>query len=394
MSADAGGPRHPLAPEGERVLFDARPSFAYVFVLAIPQIVPAMVLAVVVWLLRGLTVVAAQSLDGSLARSIDLWLGYVLIGTAVYAAARLVWAVLDWFCRRYVLTEVRIVAQRGVISTARFDLPLRRVQHLAVTRSFLERVFRVGTVSGASAGTDAHEVVWRTVSRPEEALRTIRARVDAVARRGDEPDPVPVIGIVGGIGSGKSAAARAFEKLGCVVSDSDQAVREVLARPEVAEELASWWGRGVLDDAGKVDRKRVAEIVFEDEYQRRRLEGLVHPLVRESREDLIAKAREQGAKGVVVDAPLLFEAGVDSECDAVVFVETPRSVRLERVKSRGWDAQELDRRENAQMPLEEKRRRSDHVLVNHGALDELESRVANLLAAIRKHSRTQHRHGP
>lgn len=391
MSADAGGPRHPLAPDGERVLFDARPSFAYVFVLAIPQIIPAIVLAVAVWLLRGLLVVSAQSFDRSLAASIDVWLGYVLIGTAVYAAGRSIWAVLDWLTRRYVLTDIRIIAQRGVISTARFDLPLRRVQHLVVTRSFLERVFQVGTVSAASAGTNAHEIVWRTVAKPEEALGITRARVDSIARRGDEPDPIPVIGLVGGVGSGKSATARAFEKLGCLVSDSDKAVRAVLARPEVAQELASWWGRGILNKGGGVDRKKVAEIVFEDDFQRRRLEGLVHPLVRESREELIDRAKREGAKGVIVDAPLLFEAGVDSECDTVVFVETPRSVRLERVKSRGWDGEELDRRENAQMTLEEKRRRSDHVLVNHGALDELDSRVANLLAAIRKHSRIQHR---
>ena len=389
MSADSATTRHPLAPDGERVLFDARPSFAYVFVRSIPEMIPAGVLAVVVWLLRGLFVTSAGTLDRALAATMDVWLGYLLIGAGVYAAGRFVWAVLDWFTRRYVLTEVRLISVRGVIRTVRFDVPVRRVQHLAVTRSFLERVFRVGTVSAASAGTDGHEVVWCSVARPEDALRTIRGRADVVSRAGDAPDPIPVIGLVGGIGSGKSAAARAFEKLGCVVSDSDKAVRAVLARPEVAEELVSWWGRGILDSENRVDRKKVADVVFKDDYQRRRLEALVHPLVRESRVELIGRARRQGAKGVIVDAPLLFEAGVDAECDAVVFVETPRSLRLERVAGRGWDGEELDRREKAQMPLDEKRRRSDHVLVNHGALEELESRVANLLAAIRKHSRMQ-----
>jgi len=393
VSAPPGEHRDTLTPGGERVLLDARPGFAYVFVLAIPQIIPAVALSVAVWLVRGLSVAAAGTLDGSLAASIDAWLGYLLIGAGIYAGARLVWAVLDWFCRRYVLTEARVVARHGVISTARFDLPLRRVQHLVVTRSFLERVFRVGTVSAASAGTGSHEVVWRSVARPESTVSIVRARVDHVSRRGDGPAPIPVIGLVGGIGSGKSAAARAFEKQGCLVSDSDRAVRAVLARPDIAERLASWWGRDILDPQGGVDRRKVADVVFGDEFQRRRLEGLVHPLVRESRRALIDRARRDGATGVIVDAPLLFEAGVDAECDAVVFVETPRAVRLERVRSRGWDGEELDRRENAQMSLEEKRRRSDHVLVNHGALDELESRVADLLAAIRKHSRITHRDG-
>jgi len=378
-----------MVPSGERVLLDARPSFAYVFVRGIPEALPGVVLAVAVWLVRGLLVVSAGTLDQGLAASIDSWLGYLLVGAVMYAAVRLVWALLDWFTRRYVLSDVRLISKRGVIRTVRFDVPVRRVQHLAVTKSFLERVFRVGTVSGASAGTDAHEVVWRSIAQPERALRAIRSRVDEVSRRGDEPEAIPVIGLVGGIGSGKSAAARAFEKAGCLVSDSDKSVREVLTRQEVVEELVSWWGRGVLDSENRVDRKKIADIVFKDDFQRRRLEGLVHPLVRESRAALVAQARRAGAAGVVVDAPLLFEAGVDAECDAVVFVETPRATRLERVESRGWDGGELDRREKAQMPLDEKRRRSDHILVNHGALDELESRVAILLAAIRKHSRMQ-----
>ena len=379
---------HPLVPPGERVIYDARPSVWYILVRGIPDAVPAVVLLVVVWLLRGLTVPAAEILDPSLAAAIGRWLGIFSWLVVAFAAARLVWAVLDWFCRRYVMTEVRVVALRGVIRTVRFDLPLRRVQHLAVTRSFLERVFGVGTIAAASAGTGEHEIVWRSVARPDEALRAVRARADEVSRSGDTPQPVPVIGLVGGVGSGKSAVARAFEKLGCVVSDSDKAVREVLARPEVVDTLVCWWGEGILDSEKQVDRKKVADRVFKDPFERRRLEALVHPLVRENRGDLIARARSSGAKGVVVDAPLLFEAGVDAECDAVVFVDAKRSVRLGRVREhRGWDEAELDRRENAQMPLEEKRRRSDHVLPNNGTLDELESRAAKLLASIRKHCR-------
>lgn len=385
-------PEHPLVPPGERVVFDARPSVWYILVRGIPEVLPAIVLGVAVWLLRGLMVSVAGSLDRALASMVDVWLGYLLVGILIYSLARLLWACADWFTRRYVLSDVRLVALRGVIHTVRFDLPARRVQHLAVSRSFLERVFGVGTVAAASAGTDAHEVVWRSIARPEEALRAVRARVDHVSRSGDSPDPVPVIGLVGGVGSGKSAAARAFEKQGCLVSDSDAAVREVLKRPEVIEQLVSWWGRGILTEDGSVDRKKVADVVFKEDYERRRLESLVHPLVRASRESLIERARAAGASGVVVDAPLLFEAGVDAECDAVVFVETPRSVRVSRVReTRGWDEGELDRRENAQMGLEEKRRRSDHVLVNHGTLDELESRAAKLLAAIRQQSRDRAR---
>ncbi len=384
------GEGHPLVPPGERVVYDARPSLWYILVRAIPDCVPPLVLGVVVWLLRELAVVSAGMLDRGLAAAIDLWLGRLLVGLAFYCMARLVWAMLDWFCRRHVMTESRLVALRGVVRTVRFDLPHRRVQHLAVTKSLLERIFGVGTIAAASAGTDTHEIVWRSVARPEEALAMVRRRVDEVARRGDDGDGggVPVIGLVGGVGSGKSTVAAAFAKLGCVVSDSDQAVREVLLRPEVVDTLIGWWGEGILDAEKKVDRKKVADLVFKEPFERRRLEALIHPKVRENRAALIERARAMGAAGVIVDAPLLFEAGVDAECDAVVFVEATREVRLGRVRERrGWDAAELDRREAAQMALDEKRRRSDHVVLNNGTLEELECRVPKVLGAIRKHCR-------
>lgn len=377
----------PLVPPGERVVIHARPSVWYVLIRGIPDAAPGLVGLAVLGAVRGVLVATAGGLDRDLGDAADLWLGRGMLAAGAYAAARLAWACLDWFCRRYVMTDARLVALRGVIRTVRFDLPHRRVQHLAVSRSFLERLFGVGTIAAASAGTDGHEIVWRSVARPDETLGVVRRRVDEVARSGDGPEPVPVIGLVGGVGSGKSAVAAAFERLGCVVSDSDRAVREVLARPEIVETLTGWWGSGILDGEGRVDRKKVADRVFADPFERRRLEALIHPLVRESREALIERARASGAKGVIVDAPLLFEAGVDAECDAVVFVEATRAVRLGRVRGRGWDEAELDRREKAQMPLDEKRRRSDHVLVNNGTLAELESRVAKLLAAIRKHCR-------
>lgn len=195
-----------------------------------------------------------------------------------------------------------------------------------------------------------------------------------------------VIGVAGGIGSGKSAVARAFAALGCVVSDSDAQAREALERPEVIAAVASWWGPGVLDGSGRVDRGAVAKIVFSEARERARLEGLIHPMIRRSRGALIAEASALGAPGVVVDAPLLFEAGLDGECDAVVFVEASRATRLERVAGRGWDPAELDRREAAQMPLAQKRARSGYVVDNEGPGGEvaLASAVSAILTDVRR----------
>lgn len=194
---------------------------------------------------------------------------------------------------------------------------------------------------------------------------------------------IVVIGIAGGVGSGKSEVARVLAGLGAVVIDSDVQARAALERPEVKERLAEWWGAGVLRADGTVDRGAVADIVFKDPAERARLEGLVHPLVRARRADLVREAAEKGARMVVIDAPLLFEAGVDKECDAVIFVDTPREVRLGRVRAaRGWDEAELDRRERNQMALREKRARSAYVVENSGDRAELEREVGRVFREV------------
>lgn len=192
-----------------------------------------------------------------------------------------------------------------------------------------------------------------------------------------------VIGIAGGIGSGKSAVASLLAEFGCVVIDSDAEAKAALRRAEVIRALRQWWGESVLDASGAIDRKAVAKIVFADESQRLRLEGLIHPLIARSRIEQIERARREGRPGAVIDAPLLFEAGLDAECDAVFFVDCPFEVRLSRVEaSRGWEESELRRREKAQIPLEEKRRKADYVVVNTGDLSALRRQVTQIFTLI------------
>lgn len=198
-----------------------------------------------------------------------------------------------------------------------------------------------------------------------------------------------ILGLAGGVGSGKSAVAAILGELGFVVSDSDAGARAVLERADVIEELMRAFGDGVLDANGKPDRKAIADAVFGDDAKRKTLEAIVHPRLHEERAGLISAARSKNAAGVVIDAPLLFEAGVDAECDAVIFVDTPREVRLRRViEGRGWSEAELDRREAAQMPLSEKRERSHAVVSNDGDLAALRAQVMSALEAIEHgHSR-------
>lgn len=193
-----------------------------------------------------------------------------------------------------------------------------------------------------------------------------------------------ILGLAGGVGSGKSAVAAVLGELGFVVSDSDAGARAVLERADVIEELVQAFGDGVLNDKGRPDRKAIADAVFGDDAKRKTLEGIIHPRLHDERAELVRAARAKNASGVVIDAPLLFEAGVDAECDAVIFVETPRELRLKRVvEGRSWAEAELARREAAQLPLDQKRERSDAVVVNDGDLAHLRARVLSALEAIK-----------
>lgn len=192
----------------------------------------------------------------------------------------------------------------------------------------------------------------------------------------------PVIGIVGGIGSGKSAVAEVLSEAGCLVSDADALARQAIDSPDIRDLLVSWWGPDVLDAGGRVDRTAVADRVFSDRAELDRLEGLLHPRVEAMRQAAFDAALD-AVPALVIDAPLLLEAGLAAECDLIVFVDTPRDVRLQRVAaSRGWDEAEVSRREARQMPLDEKRSMAHHVLTNHGRVEDLREQIDALLGTL------------
>lgn len=172
---------------------------------------------------------------------------------------------------------------------------------------------------------------------------------------------------MGAPGSGKSAVARALADEGCAVIDADRIARETLELPEVVEQLVEWWGPDVVEQDGRVDRARVASVVFESPEDRVKLEELVHPKVHAERDRLRKRySIDPGIRAIVEDCPLLLETGLDKGCDVLVFVDASRSLREQRVwQSRGWSAEELSRREEAQIPLDIKRQRADYVIVNN-----------------------------
>ncbi len=191
---------------------------------------------------------------------------------------------------------------------------------------------------------------------------------------------------MGGPGSGKSLVASIFAELGCRVIDADRLAREAIEDAEVKERLRDWWGTDVIDDDGRVNRKRVGEIVFADSRAKAQLEQLIHPRVHAERARLRALAtQDSDVQAVVEDCPLLLEVGLDRDCDVLIFVDAPLSLRQERVAAgRGWSAEELSRRDASQLPLDSKRDRADYILINDADPDHARVQSSRVLSLILK----------
>lgn len=196
----------------------------------------------------------------------------------------------------------------------------------------------------------------------------------------------PVIGLAGGIGSGKSMVARILATLGAGVIDSDALSHQALGEPEVARTLTEWWGDSIRGPDGQVDRIKLGQRVFQSVGEKARLEALLHPRIARQREALIEAFQANPAvRAIVLDSPLLFEAGLHQRCDAVLFVESDASLRAERVRlTRGWPPEELARREKFQKPLDIKRTQADHIVVNNSGRDALRHQVVRFFNRLLK----------
>jgi dephospho-CoA kinase len=186
-----------------------------------------------------------------------------------------------------------------------------------------------------------------------------------------------LIGIVGGIASGKSLVAEQMQALGGVLLDADRAGHEVLRETEVIEALHRRWGDGIVALDGSLSRSVIAKIVFSagNQEEKRYLESVTHPRIAARLQEQIASQAAAGAEVFIVDAALLFEAGWDKLCDQIVFVSCPREIRLTRALSRGWSESDFLTREATQLPLDEKRSRSGFVIDNSGLAEQTGQQV-------------------
>lgn len=188
-----------------------------------------------------------------------------------------------------------------------------------------------------------------------------------------------VVGLAGGVGSGKSTVAALFRKWGARIVDADAVGHRVLERPGIRARLRRAWGAGIFRN-GRVDRRALAREAFRSRRSVERLNRIVHPaILREVRRRL---RRARGC--VVLDAALLFETGADALCDRIVFVRAPRGLRARRAASRGWAPEELRRRERFQWPVAYKSRKADYVIDNAGPRSRTERQARRIYEELRR----------
>ena len=190
------------------------------------------------------------------------------------------------------------------------------------------------------------------------------------------------VGLTGGIASGKSTVSAILAELGATIIDGDQLAREVVEKGTPGlEQVVEAFGPEILTESGDLDRPRLGQIVFNDDAKRKQLEAIVHPLVFERYAALEASAPEDGL--VVHDIPLLAETGRADTFDAVIVVETPAEVQVERMlRDRGWSRADAESRIAAQATPEQRRAIATHLIVNTGTRDELRARVEEVYAEL------------
>lgn len=194
----------------------------------------------------------------------------------------------------------------------------------------------------------------------------------------------PTIGILGGIGSGKSTVSRLFAQFGAAVIDADRLAHEILKQPETILRIKQKFGPDVLNADGLVDHQKLSQLVFEDKSSLEFLNQVIHPKVIEKTELLLAfYLQDSSSRAVVLDIPLLVEVGWDKRCDWLVFVDCSLENRLERLSgSRNIDESQLKKRENFQISLDIKAKIAHYIVNNNSDESEVAEQVAQIFSSI------------
>lgn len=190
-----------------------------------------------------------------------------------------------------------------------------------------------------------------------------------------------IIGLTGGIATGKSTVSKMIKELEIPVIDADIIAREVVEIGETAyAKIVDYFGRGILNETGSLDRKKLGEIVFNNDEKRLVLNKIVHPAVRNRINEKIEQQKKTGNKTIVLDIPLLFESKLTYLVDKIIVVFVDQEIQKQRLKLRDqFSEEEALARIASQMPLKEKLALADEVIDNHGLLDDTSQQLMKIL---------------
>ncbi|MGR3317855.1 MAG: dephospho-CoA kinase [Candidatus Anammoxibacter sp.] len=189
-----------------------------------------------------------------------------------------------------------------------------------------------------------------------------------------------IIGIVGGIGSGKSTAAKIFHQLGAEIIDADKLCHKLLSNRKVKDKIINIWPDIIEDNSDNISRTKLAEIAFSKRENIERLNKILHPIViKQIKKRISGIKRKKKRNIVVIDAALLEESKLTSLCDTIVFVDTKMELRVKRCgEVRNWDENEIMRREQFQIPIEVKERRTQFTINNNNSKDSAIEQANNI----------------
>lgn len=191
-----------------------------------------------------------------------------------------------------------------------------------------------------------------------------------------------ILGLTGGIGTGKSTVANMLKEKGIPVVDTDLISREVIEYPEIIEKIKLEISNEVFDFNNKLDRKKMSEIVFENQEKLKKLNEIMHPEILKKMWDEVEELKKNH-KIIVVDVPLLFEINMEKEVDKILLIYASKEIQLKRIMERdGRTREEAVKIISSQMPLYKKREKSDYIIQNNDSLENLEKKLEKILEKL------------
>lgn len=191
-----------------------------------------------------------------------------------------------------------------------------------------------------------------------------------------------ILGLTGGIGTGKSTVARMLREKNIPVVDTDSISKEIIEYPEVIEKIKAEISSKIFNNENKLDRKKLSEIVFENKDKLKKLNEIMHPVILKKMWEEVEKLKKD-YKVIVVDIPLLFEINMENEVDKVLLIYSSKEIQIERIMNRdGRTREEAIKIINSQMPLYKKREKSDYIIQNNDSLEKLEKNLDKVVQKL------------